>query len=148
MTSDVWRDLCAVLSKTASESAQVFEDLSLLRMNHYLLALLVTLLASVEVVSSFVTSPSARFYHKKQTSRTTHQRQQLEMVIYWSIKSSIDAVKYAIDPNTRDFQGTGVWSFIKLKKDNDEEQADEDDSKLEGAAKETAKATSKRQPGK
>jgi hypothetical protein len=71
-----------VLSKTASESAQVFEDLSLLPMNHYLLALLVTLLASVEVVSSFVTSPSTRFYHKKQTSRTTHQRQQLEMVIY------------------------------------------------------------------
>lgn len=117
-------------------------------MNRSLLALLISLLASAEVVSSFLTSPSARFFHKKPTPRATHQRQQLKMVIYWSIKSSIDAVKYAIDPNTRDFQGTGVWSFIKLTKDNEETQTEEGASKREGITKEGAKGTTERQPRK
>ena len=70
------------------------------------------------------------------------------MVIYWSIKSSIDAVKYAIDPNTRDFQGTGVWSFIKLKKDDDDKQAEEDGAKRGVVAEEGAKGATERQPKK
>ncbi len=105
------------------------------------LTILITILAGAKAVSSFATSPSASFFRAKHISSSPHQRQQLKMVIYWSIKSSIDAVKYAIDPNTKTFQGTGVWSFIKLKKDDNLQQEEEDSSKPQGAVKDGSKDT-------
>jgi hypothetical protein len=57
-------------------------------------------------------------------------------------------VKYAIDPNTKTFQGTGVWSFIKLKKDDDVKQEEEDSSKLQGAVNDGSKGTTVLPSGK
>lgn len=45
------------------------------------------------------------------------------MVVYWSIKSTFDLVRYGLG-QTDKFKGTGVWSFIELNKkpssDNEE----------------------------
>lgn len=50
------------------------------------------------------------------------------MVIYWSIKSTYDLVQYGLG-NTKEFRGTGVWSFIEMKKD--EKKNDQVDEKNE-----------------
>ena len=37
-------------------------------------------------------------------------------VVYWSIKSSFDLVRYAVG-STDSFKGTGVWSFVEFDRE-------------------------------
>ena len=46
---------------------------------------------------------------------------QLNMVVYWSIKSAIDYAGYSLG-QSQTFQGTGVWSGIKLSREPENEQ--------------------------
>lgn len=54
------------------------------------------------------------------------------MVIYWSIKTAIDTVSYALG-NTDEVKGTGVFSGFELKRDTSEK--DEDESKKDDTDK-------------
>ena len=44
------------------------------------------------------------------------------MVIYWSIKTAVDTIRYAAG-QTDEVKGTGVWSAFELKRDKDDDDA-------------------------
>ena len=46
------------------------------------------------------------------------------MVIYWTIKSAIDYVGYA-SGQADEWKGTGVWSGLSVKRDDDDDGADD-----------------------
>ena len=62
---------------------------------------------------------ATRFRHPSfmQAQRTV-SREAPKMVIFWSIMSSIDLAKYAVGASDS-FQGTGVWSGIKFKREEE-----------------------------
>ena len=71
------------------------------------------------------------------TAPSTQLQAAPTMVVYWSIKSAIDLVGYQMGMSDS-FQGTGVWSGIKMER----EPKDQDESKaLEQAP--SAKKTEK-----
>lgn len=58
------------------------------------------------------------------------------MVVYWSIKTAIDGVNYALG-NKDEWKGTGVFSGIQVKR----EKSDDDDETASNKKPEPEKAT-------
>ena len=58
------------------------------------------------------------------TSVRLMKKTQVNMVIYWSIKSAIDLAGYSLGV-TPTFQGTGVWSGIKLSRDETSNESED-----------------------
>ena len=98
-------------------------------MNRSILILLLVLFVLLQTVLSFnmkVTTLPSRLKKgimKKDIIRS-YRNEQPKMVVYWSIKSSFDLVRYAVG-QTDKFVGTGVWSFIKFDKKKSLEEEDE-----------------------
>jgi hypothetical protein len=63
------------------------------------------------------------------------------MVVYWTIKSSIDLAAYGLG-KTDKFQGTGVWKGVQFEREKkDEEPSDAAAKNVEAEKKEPAKST-------
>jgi len=66
------------------------------------------------------------------------------MVIYWSIKSAIDLAAYGLGQSDT-FQGTGVFSSIKMSRDKDESEKETTSKATTTASAETEKDLTKKQ---
>jgi hypothetical protein len=61
------------------------------------------------------------------------------MVVYWTIKSSIDLIGYGLG-QTDKFQGTGVWKGVQFEREKkDEESSDSAAKKVEAEKKKSSK---------
>lgn len=63
------------------------------------------------------------------------------MVIYWTIKSAIDYVGYA-SGQADEWKGTGVWSGLSVKRDDDNDDDKGSTKKDNTPSKETKKTSS------
>ena len=102
-------------------------------MQYSFLFLVVIAMISISTINAFGTS--ARYAKGLKVPSTMRPklapsaREAPKMVVYWSIKSTFDIVQYAVNPEIRKFQGTGVFKFIELSKDPEPEKSNKPETK-------------------
>ena len=108
-------------------------------MTKFLIIFLAAALLTLSSVSGF--APPQLHQPTSFASTSTQLDAAPTMVVYWTIKSAIDYVGYATG-QTDKWQGTGVWTGLKVSRD-DEEGDDGSPNPPPPAKKEEEKAAPK-----